>query len=582
MEDYRQGYLDADITQSYQYGSEPDQIVDYRYVEARQTSYAYADTGDSYRYADDPAMEGDYRYDLESEPSFDDYKYDVVSTVRAGHMATGTLRVCLVAEGCYPYVVGGVSSWIHSIVQSFPNVEFILLTIVANRTLRGKFVYDLPENLTEVYEVYLDDVDWVRKKRGSRSKLKLSEKEFYALRSLILNQNVNWHTLFEMFRRRDISLNDLLMGEDFFRAVSDCYDLQYSQIVFSDFLWTMRSIYLPLFFVLKMDVPAADLYHCVATGYAGVLGSMAKDLYGSRVLISEHGIYTREREEELIKAKWVTGIYKNIWIEQFHKMSLLAYRDADLVTSLYAHARELQVELGCPVEKTMVTPNGIRTDRLADLPQKTQEDKEFINIGAVLRVTPIKDVKTMIQAFAYAKERQPKLKLWIMGPTDEDEEYAQECFDLVETLQVQDIVFTGRIDVRDYLGRMDITILTSISEGQPLTILESYAAHRPVIATDVGNCRGLIYGEDDDFGEAGILTHIMNIEEIAHAMLELAGDGAKRRQMGENGYQRLMKKYRIEDMKATYEKIYMDFAGNAGLEWRQEAFQPYLQERQAG
>ena len=169
-----------------------------------------------------------------------------------------------------------------------------------------------------------------------------------------------------------------------------------------------------------------------------------------------------------------------------------------------------------------------------------------------------------------------------MGPTDEDEEYAQECFDLVETLQVQDIVFTGRIDVRDYLGRMDITILTSISEGQPLTILESYAAHRPVIATDVGNCRGLIYGEDDDFGEAGILTHIMNIEEIAHAMLELAGDGAKRRQMGENGYRRLMKKYRIEDMKATYEKIYMDFAGNAGLEWRQEAFQPYLQERQAG
>lgn len=50
-----------------------------------------------------------------------------------------------------------------------------------------------------------------------------------------------------------------------------------------------------------------------------------------------------------------------------------------------------------------------------------------------------------------------------------------------------------------------------------MTILESYAAHKPVIATDVGNCRELIYGNNDGFGEAGILTHIMNIEEIAHS-----------------------------------------------------------------
>ena len=72
-----------------------------------------------------------------------------------------------------------------------------------------------------------------------------------------------------------------------------------------------------------------------------MLGSMAKRRFGCRLLISEHGIYTREREEELIRADWVSGIYKNIWIEQFKKMSKLAYDRADLVTSLYAHAREL-------------------------------------------------------------------------------------------------------------------------------------------------------------------------------------------------------------------------------------------------
>ena len=133
-------------------------------------------------------------------------------------------------------------------------------------------------------------------------------------------------------------------------------------------------------------------------------------------------------QEELIRADWVSGIYKNIWIEQFKKMSLVAYDRADLVTSLYAHARELQIELGCPADKTSITPNGIDPARFAR-PGSVRKrwSRIWCNIGAVLRVTPIKDVKTMIRAFAYAK-RMSNLKLWIMGPTDEDEEYARECF----------------------------------------------------------------------------------------------------------------------------------------------------------
>ena len=130
---------------------------------------------------------------------------------------------------------------------------------------------------------------------------------------------------------------------------------------------------------------------------------------------------------------------------------------------------------------------------------------------------------------------------------------------MVETMGVPDVQFTGRVNVTDYMGGIDMSILTSISEGQPLTILEGYAAHIPAIATDVGNCRGLIYGESDDFGEAGILTHIMNVEEIADAIVDLATHPNKRREMGENGYRRVMAKYKIEDMQKTYGDIYWDF-----------------------
>ena len=467
------------------------------------------------------------------------------------------MKICIISEGCYPYTVGGVSGWLHSMIQTFPKQEFVLLSIIANREQSGKFAYRLPENVTEVHEVYLEDLDWGS--ANKRHKSRLNKREYHALRSLLLDQEVEWSALFDYFRDNEVSINQLLMGEDFYHAVVDCYNLQYPDIVFSDFLWTMRSMYLPLFLALSTEIPEADVYHAVSTGYAGIIGSMGKHFYKSQFILSEHGIYTREREEELIKADWVQRTYKNIWIRQFKKMSKLAYDRADLVTSLYAHARELQIELGCPADKTSITPNGIDPARFDGLKRPEAMEPDMVHIGAVLRVTPIKDVKTMIRAFAYAKRDVPNLKLWIMGPTEEDEEYARECFDLVELMELPDVVFTGRVNVTEYLGGLDFTILTSISEGQPLTVLEGYAAKLPAIATDVGNCRGLLYGEDDDFGEAGILTHIMNVKEIADAMVNLARHPVRRKQMGENGYRRVMAKYKISDMQQTYRKIYETF-----------------------
>lgn len=475
------------------------------------------------------------------------------------------MRICIIAEGCYPYVVGGVSSWVHSLIRSFPEQEFVILSIVVDRSWRGKFVYDLPDNVTEVHELYLEDSDWKKKKKWRKKRM--SKKEYHALQSLLLNRQVEWETLFDFFQNGEHSISDLLMGEDFLNAVTEYYNLYYNQIVFSDFLWTMRSIYLPLFLTLKMKTPKADLYHCLSTGYAGVLGSMAKHVHGGRLLISEHGIYTREREEELLKSKWIQGIYKNIWIDQFQKMSKLAYTNGSLITSLYEHARKLQIELGCPPEKTMVTPNGVSVQGFQGIAGKREEDAGAINVGAILRISPIKDVKTMIQAFGFAKKQEPALKLWIMGPWEEDKEYAQECFELVDAMDLQDVVFTGRINVKDYIGRMDMTLLTSISEGQPLSILESFAAGIPVIATDVGNCKGLVLGDRDHYGSAGIITHVMNVEEITEAILTLAHDEPMRRKMGNVGFQRVKAGYQVQQMEEAYRTIYRDFSNSMGLRW---------------
>lgn len=484
------------------------------------------------------------------------------------------MKVCMIAEGCYPYVVGGVSSWIHSVIKLFPNIEFSLITIVADRNISGKFAFLLPDNLTEVHEVYLQDVDWVGKPGTRRNRVNLKKKEVNALRSLVIGENVDWTTVFGIFDRKNISINHVLMSPEFLEITKDYYSMKFSDITFSDFLWTLRSIYLPLFFALKCVPPKADIYHCVSTGYAGIIGSKALTRFpDARLLISEHGIYTREREEEIIKAKWVQGIYKTIWMEQFRKMSRCAYYFADLVTALFEQAQSLQIELGCSPHKAIITPNGIDASGFEGIPEKDPNDN-YINVGAIIRVTPIKDVKTMINAFYYAHEKEPRLKLWIMGPDDEDPEYARDCRELVKALGAENIEFTGSIRTKDYIGRMDMTILTSISEGQPLTILEGFAVRKPCIATNVGNCQGLIYGEEDSFGAAGIVVPVMNVSEISGAILRLADNPELARQMGENGYRRLMHKYRSEAMEETYRKIYKTLANMSGLVYSEEDFVP--------
>ena len=67
------------------------------------------------------------------------------------------MRICLILEGCYPYVHGGVSTWMHQYIHKMQEHEFVLWVIGANAKEKGKFVYELPPNVVEVEEVFLDD-----------------------------------------------------------------------------------------------------------------------------------------------------------------------------------------------------------------------------------------------------------------------------------------------------------------------------------------------------------------------------------------------------------------------------------------
>lgn len=462
------------------------------------------------------------------------------------------MRICVILEGCYPYVTGGVSSWIHQYIQAMPQHEFVIWAVGASSESRGKFKYTLPDNVVQVQEVFLGDALTLA---PAPRKYRFTPEEVQTLYDFINCGHPDWEVLFRMYAQKRIAPVSFLQSESFLDILTRLCETEYPYTAFSDLFHTVRSMLLPVLYVLASEVPKADVYHAIATGYSGILARLGSCTYHVPYLITEHGIYTREREEEIIRAKWVNPAFKKMWVKFFYMLSDGAYEKASMITSLFRGAMQTQIDLGCDPSKCTYIGNGIHYERFCQIPQKP--DNGYVDIGAVLRIAPIKDVKTMIYAFANLKARVPNTRLFIAGPED-DKEYAQECYALVKQLRITDITFLGTVNVVQWLGKFDFTMLSSISEGMPLSVLESFAAGCPAITTDVGCCRELInaVAEDDDLGPAGFCVPPMHVQAMTDAMARMALNPVERRQMGIAGRKRVERYFLHEDMIRRYLEVY--------------------------
>lgn len=393
------------------------------------------------------------------------------------------MRICLVLEGSYPYVHGGVSTWMHQYITEMKEHEFIIWVIGANEEQKGKFVYEFPENVVEVHEVFLDSLDGFETTDTSLEEL--TGEEYEALKQLVFCANPDWSLIFDMLQDGKIQRDNFLASEEFFSMIQELCEEKYASQPMSDVFHTIRSMLFPLLNLLSSSIPSADAYHAISTGYGGILATLASTRTRKPLLLTEHGIYTREREEEIIRADWILPSMRKQWIDFFYMLSDAIYSKADCITSLFSKARETQIALGCDAKKCRVISNGIDYESFSNIPF---EKDDWINIGAAVRMAPIKDIKTMIYAFYEVSSQMPNVRLYIMGGVD-DKAYAEECYALARKLKLENLIFTGRVDVKEYLKKMDFMILTSISEGQPLSILESMAAGKPCVTTDVGCCK---------------------------------------------------------------------------------------------
>jgi glycosyltransferase involved in cell wall biosynthesis len=458
------------------------------------------------------------------------------------------MRICMILEGSYPYVRGGVSSWMHDYILALPQHEFILWTICATEKDKGCFKYELPRNVVAVKEVFLDACLKQSIRKNNAFRLAAREKE--AVKALLEGTNPDFELLFEYFRKYKEPAA-FLMSLQFIDLVKELSRKRYPFLPFSELFYTLRSMLLPVICLMVCPVPAADVYHAAASGYSGILGALASWSQNRPFILTEHGIYTREREEEILRSEWIHPEFRSMWIRLFYMFSTCAYSKAVTVTSLFEHASLTQQDIGCPREKCIVVNNGIHYHPFTDMPAK--EPDGWVDIGAIVRFAPIKDIKTLIYAFSSLKASVPNSRMHILGGI-EDAEYYQECMLLINQIGVPDVLIAGNTDVKAYLRKLDFTVLTSISEGQPLAIIESMAGARPVVCTDVGCCRELVEGktEQDVFGAAGICCAPMDYPAISKAMETLCRDPDLRKKMGLAGRRRVMHFYSHKRMMEAY------------------------------
>lgn len=126
------------------------------------------------------------------------------------------------------------------------------------------------------------------------------------------------------------------------------------------------------------------------------------------------------------------------------------------------------------------------------------------------------------------------------------------------------VKFLGFQRPQDVLPKMGLLVLTSISEALPLVLLEGYAAGLPVLATDVGSCRDLVYGaseEDRALGPSGSIVPIADPEAAATEAVGLLTDGDRWGKAQASAIARVERYYTFKIMIDAYRDVYEEALG---------------------
>ena len=487
--------------------------------------------------------------------------------------------IMLLLEGTFPYVSGGVSSWVNQIIRGFPELDFGAVFIGSKADEYGDIKYELPANLKHLQVHYLHDEHTtppVEPCKGDQQGFEILQR----LHGWFANPHPDGlpaelkQASFYLKGKGGVDYSQFLYADRSWEYICELYTERCSDPSFVDYFWTVRNMHAPIWQLAAIagSLIPARLYHTVSTGYAGFLGGLLHHHSGRPLLLSEHGIYTKERRIDIYNNDWIQdnrnalqrdpteiSYFRDLWIRFFETLGRFCYDASGQIVSLYEGVRQRQISDGALPEKIRVIPNGIDLNRFA--PLRSVRPATPPRIMALLgRVVPIKDVKTYIRSIRILANHIPDIEGWVVGPEGEDPGYAAECRALAQSLEIADRVrFTGFMNPVELFPQIGLLVLSSISEGLPLVALEGFAAGVPMVSTDVGSCRQLVEGvgdEDKALGIAGGIVPINDPQALALACRTLLIDPDAWEQASQAGIKRVETLYTQQQMFSRYRELY--------------------------
>lgn len=486
-------------------------------------------------------------------------------------------HILLILEGTYPYNGGGVSTWAHMLCNEVKNTDFSLYSINANFESKSRYV--LGESIKNVVQVPLwsplepqDMINYGKKySKIISTKEKQDQKKinedfvpiFMNLVGLLYNDERNLKeldvTIFKMwrfFQKHDYkkTMQSQAVWEAFCYMVNQMNDdLKEQKATLFDLTAAMRWIYRFLI-PLSINIPKCDVSHLTIAGFPVIPALVLKYKYDTPLIVTEHGVFIRERLLA-INASEYSFFLKKMLIKFSECVTQLVYYKADKIVSVNKFNLTWEKLYGANPSKIEVVYNGIDHNKFVPLP-KPKHLENIPTVVAAARIFDLKDIITMIKSCKVVKEKIANVQYLVYGDKDAVPEYTLQCEELIKELGLENNFFLAGFHSKpeQLFAEGDISILTSISEGFPYTVLESMSCGIPVVATDVG---GVTEALDEN---CGFICKPKDYNEIGNKVIALLENEALRKQMGENARKRVIQNFTIDKFIAAYERIYKEVA----------------------
>ena len=488
------------------------------------------------------------------------------------------IKVLLITEGTYPYNGGGVSTWAHILCSKVANASYSLYAINAAFESAPKYV--LPETVKEVIQVPLwtpdEPIDYINygdeyykivAKKESASEFKIKRDFIPVFKKLLYfiygdqkNLDDLDYVFYEMWLYfEDYDFKKTMQSEavwfTYVTIINTFIDgKKNSEAKLIDLTVGMRWLYRFLIPIAIADIPKVDVAHITLSGFPLLPALIAHYKHGTAIVLTEHGVFIRERLLAINNAAYPFFL-KNLLIRFSEAIARLAYYKSEKIISVNRFNNKWELLYGADPKKIAVIYNGIDHELFCPR-EKPAHLKNIPTVVALARIFELKDILTMIRSCEVVKKKIPNVQYLVYGDDSAVPEYTHECIALIKELQLEDnFKLMGQKNNSHLLFcEGDISILTSISEGFPYTVLESMSCGIPVVATDVG---GVKEGLDD---ASGFLCKPKDAAFIGKKVIELLENKELRNAMSKHARQRVLENFTLDKFIKAYENVYEEAA----------------------